>query len=121
LLPVSFDDVSLWTALAWTNVVLLVFNLIPAFPMDGGRVLRALLAGRLGMVRGTRIAVRVGQALAVGLAIVGLQGNVMLVLIAAFVFLGAEAEYAAVRTGRIGAPARLTDTDVRVIPLEATV
>ncbi|MCA9763668.1 MAG: site-2 protease family protein [Gemmatimonadetes bacterium] len=120
-LPVSFDDVSLWTALAWTNVVLLVFNLIPAFPMDGGRVLRALLAGRLGMVRGTRIAVRVGQALAVGLAIVGLQGNVMLVLIAAFVFLGAEAEYAAVRTGRIGAPARLTDTDVRVIPLEATV
>ncbi|MCA9723173.1 MAG: CBS domain-containing protein, partial [Gemmatimonadetes bacterium] len=91
------------------------------FPMDGGRVLRALLAGRLGMVRGTRIAVRVGQALAVGLAIVGLQGNVMLVLIAAFVFLGAEAEYAAVRTGRIGAPARLTDTDVRVIPLEATV
>lgn len=118
LLPSSVTNVPIWTALAWTNVVLLVFNLIPAFPMDGGRVLRALLARRLGMVRGTRIAVRVGQALAVGFVVVGLMGNIMLVLIAAFVFLGAEAEYAEVRRtqgGRAGRAASLIETDVHLL------
>ncbi|HET9065379.1 MAG TPA: site-2 protease family protein [Gemmatimonadales bacterium] len=118
LLPSSVTNVPIWTALAWTNAVLLVFNLIPAFPMDGGRVLRALLARRLGMVRGTRIAVRIGQALAVGLAVVGLSGNIMLVLIAGFVFLGAEAEYAEVRRtqgGRAGQAAGLIETDVHLL------
>lgn len=118
LLPGDFVDVPLWTAIAWTNVILLAFNLIPAFPMDGGRVLRALLAMRLGLVRGTRIAARVGQALAVGLGIVGLQYNIFLVLIAVFVFLGAEAELDAVQTralaGDITAQ-RLTVTDVRIL------
>lgn len=99
LLPGTPDDVPLWTSLAWANLILLVFNLIPAFPMDGGRVLRALLAGRIGMVRGTRIAVRVGQALAIGLAVVGVMTNPMLALIALFIFLGAEAELTAVANG----------------------
>ncbi len=119
LTPSSFADVPLWTALAWTNVLLLAFNLLPAFPMDGGRVLRATLASRMGMVRGTRVAVRIGQALAVGLAIVGFQYNIFLVLIAAFVFLGAEAEFDAVRTRQLAdslTAERLTVTDVRVLP-----
>jgi Zn-dependent protease/CBS domain-containing protein len=113
------SDLSIWTALCWTNVVLLVFNLIPAFPMDGGRVLRALLASRIGMVRGTRIAARVGQVLAVVLAMVGLQYNIFLVLIAAFVFLGAEAEYEQVKTRDLAGDltaGRLTVTDLRILP-----
>lgn len=118
LLPESVVDVPLWTAITWINVFLLAFNVLPSFPMDGGRVLRALLAMRLGMVRGTRIAARVGQAFAVVFAIVGLQYNIFLVVIAAFVFLGAEAEYDAVQTRAVAGDLtaqRLTVTDVRVL------
>ena len=77
---------------AAANVALLVFNLIPAFPMDGGRVLRALLAIRLGYTRATRVAASIGQGLAVVLAFVGLMGNPLLVLIAVFIFLAASGE-----------------------------
>ena len=77
---------------AAANVALLVFNLIPAFPMDGGRVLRALLATGLGYTRATRVAASIGQGLAVVLAIVGLMGNPLLVLIAVFIFLAASGE-----------------------------
>ena len=118
LIPASVVDVPLWTAIAWINVFLLGFNILPSFPMDGGRVLRALLAMRLGMVRGTKIAARVGQGFAVVFAILGLQYNIFLVLIAAFVFLGAEAEYDAVQTRAVAGDLtaqRLTVTDVRVL------
>jgi Zn-dependent protease/CBS domain-containing protein len=119
--PRFVGDVPLWTALLWTNLFLLLFNLLPAFPMDGGRVLRALLAGRMGLVRGTRIAARVGQVVAVGFGILGLQGNPMLLLIAAFVFLGAQAEYDAVASRDLAGDltaTRLAVTDVRAIPPE---
>jgi Zn-dependent protease len=78
------------------NVGLLLFNLIPAFPMDGGRVLRAILASRLGLSRATRIAARIGQGLAVGFGIAGLYLSPILILIALFVFAGAGTEAAAV-------------------------
>lgn len=78
--------------MAAANVALLVFNLIPAFPMDGGRVLRALLATGLGYTRATRVAASIGQGLAVVLAIIGLMGNPLLVLIAVFIFLAASGE-----------------------------
>lgn len=74
------------------NVFLVAFNLIPAFPMDGGRVLRALLGFKLNHVRATQIAASVGQVLALGLGIVGLFANPFLVLIALFVWFGAAQE-----------------------------
>lgn len=79
--------------LAEANVVLGVFNLLPAFPMDGGRVLRGLLSARLGLVRATRIAARVGRVLAVVIAGFALAtGNWLLLLVALFVYAGGRAE-----------------------------
>jgi Zn-dependent protease/CBS domain-containing protein len=90
------------------NVFLVAFNLLPAFPMDGGRVLRALLAMRLGSGRATEIAAQVGKVMAVVFGIVGVvgipgcvsglnDGNPMLLLVAWFVWTGAEAEARALR------------------------
>ena len=78
---------------AGANVTLVLFNLIPAFPMDGGRVLRALLAFRLGRRRATEIAARIGQGLAFVFGFLGLfYGSPILVFIAIFVFLAAQSE-----------------------------
>lgn len=110
--------------LLYVNVSLLVFNLIPAFPMDGGRVLRAMLAKRKGMVVGTRIAARVGQGFAVLLGLFALAESLpMLVLIAGFIFLGAQAEAAAVESraaGRGVRAAQMMVTDFRVLRVHAT-
>jgi Zn-dependent protease/predicted transcriptional regulator len=90
----QIDDpkLSLLGRLAIANIFLVVFNLIPAFPMDGGRVLHALLAMRVGGPRATEIAARIGQALAFGLGFLGLFGNPLLLFIAIFVYIAAGGE-----------------------------
>jgi len=92
--------------LACVNVALVAFNLLPAFPMDGGRVLRAFLAMRIPYVRATTIAARVGQAIAVVLALIGVFSGGTLLLVALFVFLAAHAELtmARMRDGGWNAP-----------------
>jgi Zn-dependent protease/CBS domain-containing protein len=84
--------VSMIDRLAEVNLFLAIFNLIPAFPMDGGRVLRALLAIRLGHVRATEIAAMIGQWCAFGLGFLGLFYNPLLIFIAIFVYLAAASE-----------------------------
>jgi Zn-dependent protease/CBS domain-containing protein len=89
---------SLSTLLVWllqANIFLVLFNLIPAFPLDGGRMFRAILALWLPARRATRIATVVGQAIAILLGVIGVAtGNFALVLVAVFVFFGAGQENA---------------------------
>ncbi len=74
------------------NIFLVIFNMIPAFPMDGGRVLRALLATRKDYARATQIAANIGQGIAVLFGFIGIFYNPLLLLIALFVWIGAAQE-----------------------------
>lgn len=81
-----------WVQLMIANFTLFAFNLIPAFPMDGGRVLRAVLGTHMAHVRATRIAANIGRGVAVVMGIAGLFLNPWLVLTAIFIWYGAGAE-----------------------------
>jgi Zn-dependent protease/CBS domain-containing protein len=106
LASVDKGSVPLIDRLAVVNLFLVLFNMIPAFPMDGGRVLRAALASRLGYTRATEIAASIGQFAAFVLGFIGLFGNPLLIFIAIFVYLAAasEAQLVAVRAMSRGVP-----------------
>lgn len=99
--------IELLDQLASVNIMLVKFNLIPAFPMDGGRVLRALLAMTMPYSRATWIAAMIGQALAICLAIysfIGPNRDPILIFIAFFIFIGARQEAAMTRTRQTPPP-----------------
>jgi Zn-dependent protease/CBS domain-containing protein len=121
---VQIDDphVSLLVRLAAANIFLVLFNMIPAFPMDGGRVLRALLALRLGRARATQVAAFLGQVLAFALGFLGLFGNPLLIFIAIFVYIaaGGEARMSAFNEAARGlSVGDAMETRFNAIPVEA--
>jgi Zn-dependent protease/CBS domain-containing protein len=118
------DDprISFLARLAATNVFLVIFNMIPAFPMDGGRVLHALLAMKLGGAKATQIAASLGQVLAYALGFLGLFGNPLLIFIAIFVYIaaGSEAQMSAFNEAARGlSVGDAMETRFNAIPIEA--
>jgi stage IV sporulation protein FB len=118
-------NLSLVAQLGLANLVLGLFNLIPAFPMDGGRVLRALIATRTGFDRATRIAAAAGQVLAFGFGLLGLvAGNPLLLLVGVFVYLAAGAEGGVARMRALFSGVTAADlmmTRLESLPTQATV
>lgn len=93
LSPPDLLDPGTWAYdLFWINVLLGVFNLLPAFPLDGGRVMRSMLAMKVSYARATRIAAFTGRTIAIAFVVIGLFWNFILVLIGIFVFFGAAME-----------------------------
>jgi len=104
--------------LMFINLIMIVFNMLPAFPMDGGRVLRALLATKLEYPRATQIAASIGQFMALMFAFMGLMGNPFLIFIALFVWIGAaqEATLVTMKAALAGIPvSRAMMTDFRTL------
>ena len=111
--------------LALLNVILFVFNLLPAFPMDGGRVLRAWLAKRMSLPRATKIAADIGKAFAFLFVIFGLFTlNFILIIIGVFIYLGADQEFYAIRSQVLLKDVAVKDvmsTTLITVPPEMTV
>jgi stage IV sporulation protein FB len=118
----SLTGVGAFGLFALVNLVLALFNLVPAFPSDGGRILRALLARKHGLVRATDIAVKVGRVACIGLAAVGLwQGSFQLVLVAIVLWtIGGVERFAARMRGDHGEWAGAAPTAVEYLPPGAT-
>ncbi len=104
-----------WFNVLAVNILLVVFNLIPAFPMDGGRIFRALLSMKIGRIRATKIASIVGQVISVGFVGIGFYLSApMLILVGIFIFLAARAEALIV----IGSP-KTKRVLINPLPVEA--
>lgn len=95
------------------NIILAVFNMLPAFPMDGGRVLRALLGFKFKRHIATRVAASIGQAISVGFILLGLFFNPFLVFIGIFIFIGAQAEVGSTKTQFMMADFTVKDAMIR--------
>ena len=95
MLPVDLIGGAWLAKLAWLNLILGAFNMIPAFPLDGGRVFRSMLERNRSLETATRIATRVGHAFAIALILGGFLFDIWLMLIGAFIYFGASAEQAA--------------------------
>lgn len=105
------------------NVMLVLFNLLPAFPMDGGRVLRALLSMKMNRVMATKIASGIGQFLAMIFFFIGIFYNPILLLIAIFVFFGAQAESSMIQNIDLLEGYKVRDammTDITIVEPENT-
>ena len=122
--PVGNPQVPMLNQVMWVNIVLVLFNLIPAFPMDGGRVLRALLATRMNYARATNIAATIGQFIAFLFGFWGLVGgNPLLIFVALFVYMGAGQEAAATQMRELARHSAVGDamiSDFRTLPATAT-
>ena len=120
---INTPRIGMTAKLASVNIFLALFNLIPAFPMDGGRILRALLAMRINHARATQIAANIGQALAFVFGLAGLFYNPLLLFIALFVYLGAtqEAALAQLKDASAGLPvSEAMVTELEVLPSDAS-
>jgi Zn-dependent protease len=109
--------------LAAVNIFLVLFSMIPAFPMDGGRILHAFLAMKVGNARVTQLAASLGQSLAFALSFLGLFGNPLLIFIAILVYItaGGEAQMSAFTEAARGlSVGEAMETRFTVISLEAT-
>jgi Zn-dependent protease/CBS domain-containing protein len=109
LTQIDNPAVSMAAKVAGANIILVVFNMIPAFPMDGGRVLRALLAMRMGNARATEVAATIGQGFAVVFGVLGIFYNPMLIIIAVFIFLAASGEAAQAQLRAVAQGALVSD------------
>ena len=122
---VEDPNVSLIARLAAANVVLFAFNLIPAFPMDGGRVLNAVLAMRMDKNRALQISARIGQVMAFVFGFLGLvNGAPLLVLVAIFIYLAASAEAQSGTLENMTSGLHVADameTRFAVVPVDATI
>ena len=124
LTQIQDPAVSLAAKLVGANIILVLFNMIPAFPMDGGRVLRALLAMRMGNARATELAATIGQGFAIVFGVVGIFYNPMLIIIALFIFLAASGEAAQAQLRAVAQGTLVSDamiTEFQTLATNATV
>ncbi|MEX1007794.1 MAG: site-2 protease family protein [Acidimicrobiia bacterium] len=94
-LPIDLFGGSFLVGLFWFNLIIAAFNLLPAFPLDGGRVFRALLERRYDLEHATHVAARIGRGVAIALIVGGVFFDLWLTIIGVFVYFGASAEEAA--------------------------